>query len=504
MFNPINFTKSIPIKDTFPPCWLKKKGDYCQADLSNTNIFCLGEKAQFRDTLVDTIDNADEVVLASSFLFTDENICDAFLKAYERGVRVYILTASEEALKGLGSEIEDFNTKMSEQHAKLIDALAGKVVLRSSSSFHAKFLVCDPYRGSPRGFISTANFNKALTSSVELGIELKQNQCSALADWFSYVFWKEAEHELLEKGKLSQVGNPPAEPQLPSNNEILITTMKHRSLSETIEKIIESANKEIVLSSFGFDKDHPVTKLLIKKAQEGLKVTVFTRIRPAVSEVAKIFENAGISVVAHEKLHAKALIADDSAMIFTANIQAQGLDTGFEVGVTLNEVQKKVLSNIFKEWKESFPWHYSQTADPQSHSAEICLAEKGLKDGLIKINEKHIIELEDITAKDILEMEKTPPPELKRPGERIFAKEILYKWKVLPPQLPKKAVEVFDHIEKKVTDKKGMESTIKEKVSFSPKVYEHKKKKYVLVNKDTDIEEAKKLTKKFNAKMVIK
>ncbi|HRQ70166.1 MAG TPA: phospholipase D-like domain-containing protein [bacterium] len=483
---------------------MEKKEFFIQKDLYKSNIFCIGRDGLFRNALISAVDEAKEVVLAASFLFTDEKLSEAFVNAYERGVRVYVLSASETSLKNLGGDVEDFSARMAEEHAKFMDRIAGKALLRSAAHFHAKFLLVDPDYDFPKGYISTANFNKALTDSVELGIELSQQQTNELASWFSYVFWKESEHELLERGRLSRVKEPPAEPVEPLNEKIQVTTRNNKSLRTTIQSILEAAEKEIIISSFGIEKENLITELLVRKAKEGVAVTILTRPRPAVSEAVKLLESAGACVIAHEKLHAKALVTEKSAMIFTANIQAHGLDTGFETGVILSEDQRISLREILVSWKDIFPWHFANSASPKDHLGKISLADSSLKEGVLEVIKDFPVILGDIIADSVLSFDKTADPEFKAPHIKNFPQQITYTWTVKPPTLPLGAVEKFENYSKEITDDKGSIKIVTEKRPFIPPVFEHKGKAYVVVEKESDIEKATLLSEKFKAKVVVK
>ncbi|HRZ80510.1 MAG TPA: hypothetical protein P5044_10920, partial [bacterium] len=349
-----------------------------------------------------------------------------------------------------------------------------------------------------------ANFNKALTDSVELGVKLSEEQCNSLASWFSYVFWRESEHELLEKGRLSRVKEPPVQPDKPSDGLVAVTTSDDNSLLEKIKGIIETAEEEIFLSSFGLDENHDIVKLLADKALQGVNVTIFTRIRPAVAGAAKLLEQAGACIVAHEKLHAKALLTENSAMIFTANIQAHGLDAGFETGVVLSEEQRISLREILASWENNFPWHFVSSAKRQDHLGKISLADKSVKDGCLEIIKEHTENLTDIIADSVLSLDKAPVPEFKIPQIKNLPQQITYTWTVKPPTLPQGAVEKFENYSKETIDEKGNIKNVTEKRPFVPPVFEHKGKAYVVVEKESDIEAAKLLSEKFKAKVVIK
>jgi len=504
MIEPISRFKVVQVLEPLPSCWLRKHDTKPDDDRqSRDGIFRIGPQGAFHRTLIEAINQAREVVLAASFLFADEGLAEAFLKASARGVRVYMLTASEESLKKLGAEDDEFETRMADEHAQLLDRLAGKVLVRSAPHFHAKFLVIDP-NGSIRGWLSTANFNKALRESVELGFQLTQEQARALAGWFSWAFWNEAEHELLEKGRLARVSPPPQEPGEPTGGQIEVTTKKHHSLLDGILSLIENAKEEIIISSFGLEANHPVIQALVNKAVDGVRITVLTRPRPGVREAVEKLESAGALVLAHDKLHAKAIVTECSSMLFTANIESHGLDHGFEVGVRLNDQQRNALRQILLQWRKTFPWQYACSAKREDHIREICLAEKGLRDGRREVVKEQSVHLESVTADDALRLDSTPDPECKPPHSDKFPQLLRFEWEVHPPKLPPKAKERLRDVNHEAKDEDGNTRTVTRQEPYDPPVFEHAGKVYIVLRNQADIEPARNLAVEIGAKVVLK
>ena len=90
----------------------------------------------------------------SSFLLADKGVEDALLATAKRGVRVYVLLASEARLGKEESEGE-FDKKVLELHKQMLTRLGGHVLFRSAPHFHAKVVVVDPEK-SPAGILLTA------------------------------------------------------------------------------------------------------------------------------------------------------------------------------------------------------------------------------------------------------------------------------------------------------------------------------------------------------------
>lgn len=308
------------------------------------------------------------------------------IQAAERGVRVYVLTASEQRIGKVLSEDEVFEQRMVMQHKKLLESLADKVLLRSAEHIHAKFLVIDPQLESgARAWLSTANFNKALEDSVELGVMLDADRARGLAACFNWAFWCEAERELRGPNRLIEIKpNHPAVPTWPSHPAIFATLRNGAELREQVIALLRSAQNEILMASYGI-ADHPAVSELVAAARRGIRVTVLTRPRPAVAAGVAMLAEVGATVLAHDKLHAKALVVDGKALVMSANLEAQGLDKGFKVGAMLPAETARLVEKTLREWASSFPWVYRADATRGEHLGDFCPAKAGLRDGVVKV-----------------------------------------------------------------------------------------------------------------------
>ena len=77
-------------------------------------MFRVGPQGLLRSALIESIDRAREIVLAASFLLSDEGVADAMVRASARGCRVYVLTASETRLATVVREDDAFTARMVE------------------------------------------------------------------------------------------------------------------------------------------------------------------------------------------------------------------------------------------------------------------------------------------------------------------------------------------------------------------------------------------------------
>ncbi|KIG17725.1 hypothetical protein DB30_03000 [Enhygromyxa salina] len=494
-----HFTKIVDVSKPLPPSWIRVSATWPeQHEESGAGLLSAGPLGRLRDTLVREIEGAQETVLIASFLFSDEALCTALLAASKRGVRVYMLTASEARLQSRDDEA--FSKQMVQEHKQLLNRLAGKVSLRSAGLFHAKFLVVD-HQSNARGWLSTANLNPALLDARELGIQLDQTTAEVVAAWFCRAFWCHAEHELTsEKSRLSRVGKAPKVPDLPHSERVRVTTPGHTSIAERLLAWIRGSKRSITLASYGIELDHAVTQALIERARAGVEVKVLTRPRPAVLDAALALRQAGALVYAHDKLHAKAIVCDHGAMIMTANIAKEGLDDGFELGVELVAPQREALTERLAQWTGEFPWRFESQAQRSECIGEICLATMGLRDGKRQVVEERTVRLPDVTANDALDLDATPPPKFTpstEPDE--LPARFRYEWRVLAPRLPNKA--------KKLEHSPTGAGTPKRKspvaAAHDPQAYELRGQRFVVIEHERSVAAARRLANELGAKVVL-
>ena len=503
MIASVHRTKTVTVSETLPPCWIRRCPTVAdKPEMMRGGVLRVGPEGQFHQALIDTVDTAREVVLMASFLLTDEKLAQACLRAAKRGVRVYALTASDSQVAKQVREDEQFDTRMLKKHKKLLDQLAGRVLLRSAQHIHAKFLVADPGE-SGRGWLSTANFNLAIQESVELGIPLTSEEVGEIAAWFSWAFWNEATHELVEPGRLNETGVPPLKLPPPEPGQILVTTGLNTCLRDEILRMIESAQDRLLVSTYGLEVGHDVVSTLASRAKSGVQVTVVTRPRKAVAAAVKTLARAGATVVAHDKLHAKVIISDDDVLVMTANLETQGLDAGFEVGLRLNDERKAGVIETLESWAEQMPWKYETQALRESVLGDICLAAEGLRRGQRTVIEEIVVRLDPVTAKDALQLEDNPAPPLTPPSSEEFPHRIRYEWEVHPPTLPPKARERFRKAEAqpKNATKRATKST--GRVPYDPPVYDHKGCTMVGLFANGDADQARKLANELNGVVVL-
>jgi cardiolipin synthase A/B len=510
MIHPLNREEIVDLSTTpLGAGWLRRRPTEAETrEVVNDGVWRTGPRLRFRQELVEAIERAQEVVLLSSFLLADERLAQAMLHAAKkRGVRVYVLTASEQRIGKVVRDDEAFEQRMAGQHRELLESLAGNVLLRSAEHIHAKFLVVDPQSPTEASaWLSTANFNKALENSVELGVKLDASGARALAACFQWAFWCEAERELRGERRLIEIRkNHPAVPTRPTDDAVFATLQDGARLRDRIVTMINNAHREILVASYGLAADHPAVRALVEAAKSrSVKITLLTRPRRAVADGVAALASAGVTVFAHDKLHAKALVVDGQALVMSANLEAQGLDRGFEVGAVLPTGVASGVEETLRDWASWFPWVYRANATRGEHLGEFCPAEAGLRDGVVKVTTLHTQIEPSIVAPDALVLDSVPAPPLKPSAPRgELPQRVRFRWDVVPPNLPKGAIERLRDVEREEQGKDGR-LKLKTSVPHDPRVFDHGGKVYVVLDSSADVARSRKAAQDLGATVVVR
>lgn len=428
-----------------PPAWAPSPTRRAPQSESGRTVYVSGRNRELASRVISMLAGAKEKVVLSSFLLADRDVEDAILNAAERRVRVYILLASEARL-----DIEDtdgeFEKAMYDQHRGMLNRIGGHALFRSAPHFHAKFVLADPGGSDGVGLLLTANLTKeALERNEELAVELTQEEVEevfALARW---AFWEYAEHELIDPKDrfrsvkpVGVVEHPTPSPHVPA------TTSESQELRTDAARLIKSAAKEIVVASFGWDKDHEILEFLCVRASEGLDVTVLARARASQMPALLALAESGARVLGFKWLHAKALCADGaSALVMSANLQAEGLDRGFELGIRLNDDRAEEVNGRLDEWAKAARWELLASPTLGDIQGKALVWRDNRLDEMT-VETEHQIDLGLVTAESADALDDTAPSIPSPEGELPeSAHEIVYEWTARAPVLAANAKPVL-------------------------------------------------------------
>lgn len=426
-------------KQELPAAWVQRETEAIAALDQGPDTFESSQSREMATAIVTLLADAQEKVVLSSFLLADKGVEDAIFDAAKRGVRVYILIASEARLGREEGEGE-FDTRVLAQHKAMLDRLGGYALFRSASHFHAKVVIADPDT-TPAGILLTANLTReALERNEEIAVRLTADEIFGIVGLLRWAMWESAEHELAEPTRfravrpLGRVSHPDLAPS------IIATTSEVNSIREGMLSTIGAAGSRILVSSFGWDEDHEVVEALCSRAREGIAVTVLARIRPSSMPALLKLAEAGAEVYGFKWLHAKAIWTDaDQALVMSANLQTDGLDRGFEIGIRLRDERAKGILSRLSRWVAMASWQL--LGKPQL--GDVVGAAKLWRE--TRFEEIEVLPEKDIDLGNVIagsvEMLDVPRPSLPKDKDLSLVHKLNCTWTVSAPLLAAKSKE---------------------------------------------------------------
>lgn len=431
--------------DILAPGWFERRDRGDLPGSRGPRLWTTEASGGLRADMLRAIEAAEEVILVTSFLIGDSGLVDALLAAAtRRKVRVYMLTASEVLLDRY-LDVEEREEKRIREHQEMLHRCQGQILIRTGSHLHAKALLIDPDSEQGWGWISTANLNPALTRNVELAVPLSGEALQAAASWFSWAFWKEADRELQADGRLAQVGSPPADPRAPESSTVLATSSEHTSLKQALLGHIRAARQELIVACYGFEEDHETVEALLERLHAGVKLRILARPRPRIAGAMRLLREAGAEVIAHDTLHAKAIVSETSGIVMTANLEAVGLDAGFELGLALEGEALAELHELLEKWCETFPWELHLGRRRGDFLGRFLPLDKSPRDGVREIVSEELRELQPIEARCASELSSTNGHPGEVPASSTLAHRVRCRWQVRAPRLKENFKKLEDH-----------------------------------------------------------
>jgi len=402
------------------------------------DIWFIGENRIFEREIAKAIDGASDLIVICSFLIQETDITNALLKAAKKGVRIYILTASEQRLeKDQGKENETENERI-EDHKKLISTLKAKCFIRTARHFHAKYVLIDPKEESRTGYLSSANFTQhALANNLEIGIKLDGKQIIELFNTFCQVFWNEAEHESLSRESLRSVKKLQEKVFETPEVNVVFTTKLGKGFRKILEEKIQTTEGPIHICTYSINHSTSLFDLLIKQLNNGRKLYIYTRPRKNDLEALEQLSKKGAQIKGHNLLHMKGLFIEDKlkpiGLIFTGNLTKESFDGSYDVGITLSDKQNKKIFPIIKSWYKTIPctfYHYKGIKNLKIGKYLRWSKEKEI----ISLKNNEEINLGNIKLKDINSI-KALDSKLKIPDSiKYNAKKYTFYWRLITEQ----------------------------------------------------------------------
>ena len=331
-----------------------KKFNWSQLAGSTVNAN-LGQRTIHKKS-IDLIKGAKEFICISSFLFENNTeICKELYNVSKKGVRIYLLLASQVLLDKIKDNIEDH--KNIKSHIQFLNEAGQGYMFIHSGEVHSKFILIDPKSAQSKGILLTANITKrALEINNEIGIELDSHQVKELYKQFLYGFYGEKTTEYrfnktTKSAKLEPIN--PVSIDLEKGVDIIWTTNQSKLITESIEKLLETVdNEEVLISCWNFVLDNKISQQVVAKINNKSKILLPRRSKnyEAISEFLK----KGAKIRCNSLQHAQFIITNNMTLLFYANLESQGLEKGFESGIILRDKKEiESLKTIFNHWYDT-------------------------------------------------------------------------------------------------------------------------------------------------------
>ena len=305
---------------------------------------------------IELIKGAKEFICISSFLFENNtDLCKELYNVSKKGIRIYLLLASQVLLDKIKDDIEDHENIKS--HIQFLNEAGQGYMFIRSGEVHSKFILIDPKSEVSNGILLTANITKrALETNNEIGIELESHQVKELYKQFLYGFYGEKTTEyrfnkITKSAKLEPIN--PVSIDLKKGEDIIWTTNQSNLIAESIDKFLDTVdNEEVLISCWNFVLDNKISNQIVEKINNKSKILLPRR--PKNYEAISQFLEKGVKIRCNSLQHAKFIMTNNRALLFSANLESQGLEKGFESGIILRDKKEiESLKTIFNHWYDT-------------------------------------------------------------------------------------------------------------------------------------------------------
>lgn len=319
------------------------------------------------------IRNARRYIKTGNFFFKDPKIHEELLDAAKRGVAIFVLSNLT------GNENRGYrNTKIkaeADPHIVNLHEMEQRGIhVRLCRDLHAKFLIAD----GEKGLIMSANYTPdSLYENPENGVDIIGSELTQLEDIFDELYLH-PDTILLGDGRQYRYAekNEPicagAFDHIDKSSRLLMTMAskessnlrecQYLSIYERIIELINNAQDFIQIVSWSYTDIENLPEFvnsLISASKRGVKIKLYFgtkgeegRLKRTQKQLESLNKQLKYqaSVLPLEDSHAKCVITDNSAMMFTSNIDGKrGLLSGFELGFVLTEKERQQAMIQLKE-----------------------------------------------------------------------------------------------------------------------------------------------------------
>ena len=328
------------------------------------------------ERIMEMMRSAKRYIKTGNFMFREPVMKQEILNALNRGVVVFIISnlgEDEERLMGYNR----FSKKEYDPHLPNLNDFAEQGAhVRCMGELHAKFLVVD----GEQGMVMSSNYTKdSLHGNPECGVDLDADNTICLERIFDTLF-VHADDKIEGRDKFgykfkkveSLVNSNIFDEVLKFDISMTLAAKQQKEVKlqdtnfcdcqitgiyDAINSTIEKAKKYVFLMAYSFRALYKLPKVrnaLIDAAEHGVSVNLIYNSdnHGSQAEIEKLQAvSSNINALGVPKNHAKILLTDEDAFLFTANIDGEaGLLSGFELGVflydTLWDEAREVIKKI--------------------------------------------------------------------------------------------------------------------------------------------------------------
>jgi len=301
-----------------------------------------------RRLLIDKIKGSQSVAIGT-FCIEDLTIFPEIESKF-----LYIITASNDhsAKKKINSSPDSKDKLLSNLNIR--DTVAhDHAMVRALPNHHAKYWLSGLSDDEePSGIFfsgdltsSSLGLNSPNGNSHELLLNLNTQESKELRLFVKWVMATRPAFDILPSRSLKLTGNLPL---LPNFNQLLITKPNH-TIKKSISLLIDSSKKSIDVTSWAISSDNDIFHKLLSVCDKK-HVRIISHTAEVNLEALKLLRDAGAEVKFCSNMHAKVWIADietnSRAIITSSNILNDGMNEGFEIGITLTAGDVRLNSVI--------------------------------------------------------------------------------------------------------------------------------------------------------------
>ena len=228
------------------------------------------------------------------------------------------------------------------KRSDLATKAADLCLLRAVPGHHLKYVLTDPFTEGAQGLLLTSNLtpsgvgveslSDAKVSSHEMAIALTVEETRELASLAKYALFGAKGVREFKRGGLQPVS--PIAVEFSVTTSLLVNAYGRFDLTDAILGCIASAKSSVCLCTYTLDTDSALFPVLKKLVSGGVDVRVMVNSSLANKRASDALSQIGIKVTPVERMHAKAVLVDDSSgIVCTANLCRSGLSDGINIGV---------------------------------------------------------------------------------------------------------------------------------------------------------------------------